>query len=267
MGVQNAAAQRLAVPDMTTTVLTRTLTGLASESALAGGAGAKAGRRIVAVAAMLFGALCGGLLALHVAVAAALLLALLCPPRSRSPLTRRADLGPELDAKRSGRSAEARRHACALLDRQRPFHARLAVARHRAEELVRARFEVHRQRSSIRPRTSASRRRLRPEDDAIVTLCGTDDMFVNAIDTFPAFAESEFVSYSAARSGRRRCSALLRPHRRSRLPASSWSSSSSSASSPALLVVSADDELQLDEELPQPASASSRREQRQRRDL
>ena len=32
MGVQNAAAQRLAVPELTTTVLTRTLTGLASEA-------------------------------------------------------------------------------------------------------------------------------------------------------------------------------------------------------------------------------------------
>jgi uncharacterized membrane protein YoaK (UPF0700 family) len=76
MGVQNAAAQRLAVPELTTTVLTRTLTGLASEAALVGGAGAKPGRRIVAVAAMLMGALSGGLLALDVSVAATLAVAL-----------------------------------------------------------------------------------------------------------------------------------------------------------------------------------------------
>jgi len=76
MGVQNAAAQRLSVPELTTTVLTRTLTGIASESSLAGGSGAKLGRRGVAVAAMLIGALAGGLLALHVSIAAALAVAL-----------------------------------------------------------------------------------------------------------------------------------------------------------------------------------------------
>lgn len=38
MGIQNAAARRLAVPDLTTTVLTLTLTGIASDSRLAGGA-------------------------------------------------------------------------------------------------------------------------------------------------------------------------------------------------------------------------------------
>jgi uncharacterized membrane protein YoaK (UPF0700 family) len=72
MGIQNAAAQRLAVPELTTTVLTRTLTGLASEGGMVGGSGAKAGRRLVAVAAMLLGAVAGGLLALEVSVAAAL---------------------------------------------------------------------------------------------------------------------------------------------------------------------------------------------------
>ncbi len=76
MGVQNAAAQRLAVPDLTTTVLTRTLTGLASEAALVGGPGTKLGRRALAVAAMLVGALVGALLALNVSVAAAIALAL-----------------------------------------------------------------------------------------------------------------------------------------------------------------------------------------------
>jgi uncharacterized membrane protein YoaK (UPF0700 family) len=74
MGLQNAAAQRLAVPELTTTVLTKTLTGIATEAGVAG-ARSQLGRRIVSVAAMLLGALAGGLLALDVSVAAALTLA------------------------------------------------------------------------------------------------------------------------------------------------------------------------------------------------
>jgi uncharacterized membrane protein YoaK (UPF0700 family) len=73
MGVQNAAARRLAVTDLTTTVLTMTLTGLAADAALAGGDGSKLGRRTLSVAAMLLGALIGGLL-LKVANAAPLAL-------------------------------------------------------------------------------------------------------------------------------------------------------------------------------------------------
>jgi len=69
MGIQNSAAQRLAVPELTTTVLTRTLTGIASER------GGPTVRRVVSVAAMLIGALAGGLLVLHVSVPAALGLA------------------------------------------------------------------------------------------------------------------------------------------------------------------------------------------------
>ncbi|HET8874191.1 MAG TPA: YoaK family protein [Gaiellaceae bacterium] len=66
MGVQNTTARKLAVPDLTTTVLTMTLTGLAADSALAGGHGSKLGRRALSVAAMLLGALIGGLLVLKV---------------------------------------------------------------------------------------------------------------------------------------------------------------------------------------------------------
>jgi uncharacterized membrane protein YoaK (UPF0700 family) len=72
MGVQNSAARRLAVPDLTTTVLTLTLTGVAADSRVAGGAGAKLGRRLLAVTAMLVGALVGGLLAVNAWVAAPL---------------------------------------------------------------------------------------------------------------------------------------------------------------------------------------------------
>jgi uncharacterized membrane protein YoaK (UPF0700 family) len=59
MGIQNATARRLAVPDLTTTVLTLTMTGLAADSAIAGGQGSRAGRRLMAVAAMLIGAVVG----------------------------------------------------------------------------------------------------------------------------------------------------------------------------------------------------------------
>ena len=75
MGVQNAAAQRLAVPELTTTVLTRTLTGLASEAGFIGGPGSKFGRRAIAVTAMLLGAVAGALLVLKVSIAAALAVA------------------------------------------------------------------------------------------------------------------------------------------------------------------------------------------------
>jgi uncharacterized membrane protein YoaK (UPF0700 family) len=75
MGIQNAAARKLAVPDLTTTVLTLTLTGIASDSRLAGGDGARIGRRGLAVVSMMLGALIGGLLVLHVDDAAPLGLA------------------------------------------------------------------------------------------------------------------------------------------------------------------------------------------------
>jgi uncharacterized membrane protein YoaK (UPF0700 family) len=75
MGIQNAGAQRLAIPELTTTVLTRTLTGLASEARALGGPGSQAGRRSVAVLSMLLGALAGGLLALDISVAAGLAVA------------------------------------------------------------------------------------------------------------------------------------------------------------------------------------------------
>ena len=57
MGIQNATARKLGVPDMTTTVLTLTITGIGADSGLAGGKGSLAGRRLVAAAAMLAGAL------------------------------------------------------------------------------------------------------------------------------------------------------------------------------------------------------------------
>jgi uncharacterized membrane protein YoaK (UPF0700 family) len=75
MGIQNATARRLAVTDLTTTILTTTLTGVAADAALAGGDGSKLGRRALSIAAMLLGALIGGLLVLKVDNSAPLALA------------------------------------------------------------------------------------------------------------------------------------------------------------------------------------------------
>jgi uncharacterized membrane protein YoaK (UPF0700 family) len=66
LGARNSAVRRLAVPDMTTTVLTMTLTGLAADSSLAGGSNPHAGRRTTAVLSMFVGALVGAALYLHV---------------------------------------------------------------------------------------------------------------------------------------------------------------------------------------------------------
>jgi uncharacterized membrane protein YoaK (UPF0700 family) len=62
MGVRNATVRRIAVPDLTTTVLTMTLTGLAADSQLFGGTGKGTTRRSAAVLAMLIGAIAGALL-------------------------------------------------------------------------------------------------------------------------------------------------------------------------------------------------------------
>ena len=62
MGIRNALVRTLAVPDMTTTVLTLTITGLAADSTLAGGHNPRWGRRALAVLAMASGALTGALL-------------------------------------------------------------------------------------------------------------------------------------------------------------------------------------------------------------
>ncbi|WEH38666.1 YoaK family protein [Streptomyces sp. AM 2-1-1] len=65
LGVQNAAARAISVPDLKTTVLTLTITGIAADSRAAGGAGSRAGRRALSVAAMLLGALGGALAVLN----------------------------------------------------------------------------------------------------------------------------------------------------------------------------------------------------------
>jgi uncharacterized membrane protein YoaK (UPF0700 family) len=76
MGIQNASARKIAVPDLTTTVLTLTITGIAADSTLAGGSGSKAGRRLLAIAAMLAGAVLGAALIRHTQAYYPLLIAL-----------------------------------------------------------------------------------------------------------------------------------------------------------------------------------------------
>ncbi|MFJ6216555.1 YoaK family protein [Streptomyces sp. NPDC092296] len=78
MGVRNATVRRLAVPDMKTTVLTMTLTGLIAESSLAGGANPRLGRRVGSVVAMAAGAAAGGWLVLRHGVVPALAIAAGC---------------------------------------------------------------------------------------------------------------------------------------------------------------------------------------------
>ncbi|MGW0633916.1 YoaK family protein [Streptomyces sp. NPDC002758] len=91
MGLRNGTVRKLAVPDVTTTVLTLTLTGLASDSTLAGGTNPRAGRRLASVLAMLAGALGGALLVQHTGLGWPLLVstfgtaaAVLAVPRSSS---------------------------------------------------------------------------------------------------------------------------------------------------------------------------------------
>ena len=70
LGIQNAVVRHLAVPDMTTTVLTMTLTGIGSD--LRKKDLATAARRLVAVLAMLVGAGIGAVLVLQLGVSAGL---------------------------------------------------------------------------------------------------------------------------------------------------------------------------------------------------
>jgi len=101
LGVQNTTVRHLGAPDLTTTVLTLTLTGLAADSVLAGGPGARPHRRLGSVAVMLAGAAAGaGLLQLSptavlaaaaglvAAVSATFLAAARFPARTSPPASR-----------------------------------------------------------------------------------------------------------------------------------------------------------------------------------
>jgi len=75
MGTRNAAVRKLAIPDVTTTVLTLTLTAIAADSSLANGNNVRLARRIGAVLAMFSGAALGAVVIRYYSVAAALGLA------------------------------------------------------------------------------------------------------------------------------------------------------------------------------------------------
>jgi uncharacterized membrane protein YoaK (UPF0700 family) len=65
MGAQNVTVRKLQVADLTTTVLTLTLTGLAADPPDIGERNSHAARRLAAVACMLAGAVAGALMVLH----------------------------------------------------------------------------------------------------------------------------------------------------------------------------------------------------------
>lgn len=62
MGLRNAAVRKLGVADLTTTVLTLTVTGLAADSSLAGGSNPRWLRRLGSIVAMFVGAAAGAIL-------------------------------------------------------------------------------------------------------------------------------------------------------------------------------------------------------------
>lgn len=76
MGLQNATARKLAVPDLTTTVLTLTTTGIFADSRVVGGPGSKVGRRLLSILAMFTGALLGAAFVVHGSKTLALVVAL-----------------------------------------------------------------------------------------------------------------------------------------------------------------------------------------------
>lgn len=69
MGFRNATIRQLKVPDLTTTVLTLTVTGIAADSSMAGGANPNLARRIAAVMAIFAGAAVGALMVVHMGLA------------------------------------------------------------------------------------------------------------------------------------------------------------------------------------------------------
>jgi uncharacterized membrane protein YoaK (UPF0700 family) len=69
MGFRNATTRQLKIPDLTTTVLTMTITGIAADSRLAGGDRPNLGRRLTAIAAIMAGAFLGAMLVLATGIA------------------------------------------------------------------------------------------------------------------------------------------------------------------------------------------------------
>jgi uncharacterized membrane protein YoaK (UPF0700 family) len=62
MGTRNATVRKLAIPDLTTTVLTMIVTGIAADSSFAKGSNPRLGRRVASVLAIFFGAALGAVI-------------------------------------------------------------------------------------------------------------------------------------------------------------------------------------------------------------
>jgi len=81
MGIRNATVRKMGIADLTTTVLTLTVTGLAADSRFAGGTSPRWRRRVLAVVLMFLGAALGTLLvrrSLVLPLATATLLSICC---------------------------------------------------------------------------------------------------------------------------------------------------------------------------------------------
>ena len=74
MGTRNAAVRKLAIPDLTTTVLTLTITGIGADSSVANGKNPRLARRVGSVVAMFLGAALGAII-IRYSISAALALA------------------------------------------------------------------------------------------------------------------------------------------------------------------------------------------------
>lgn len=95
MGIRNAVVRKLAIPDLTTTVLTLTLTGLAADSPLAGSEGPRWGRRIASIVCMFAGAAAGAWLvrrSVALVLTAGFVVSALCTLASQRRLARAEDL-------------------------------------------------------------------------------------------------------------------------------------------------------------------------------
>ncbi len=75
MGVQNATARKLAVPDLTTTVLTLTITGIVADLGDVANVSVANTRRLIAVLSMFLGGLVGAILVLNSVLFSPLLIA------------------------------------------------------------------------------------------------------------------------------------------------------------------------------------------------
>ena len=93
MGTRNAAVRKLAIPDLTTTVLTLTITGIGADSSLANGNNPRLARRVASVAAMFLGATLGAVV-MHYSISAALWLATLISTVCTAVLSRSGCVGP-----------------------------------------------------------------------------------------------------------------------------------------------------------------------------